>query len=244
MSNPTRVNAGVPTGGQFAAGVHGESELSLGAPPAPAAYDFEAAGIAIVDAQKAAGRAHARQNERVAGHLARIVRQHYPNAAYISMSFPNQDGEWSDYPNLMTMDVIYDADRNELAEAADIDSPKEIQEATWNWQLDANGGAPEYAWGQDPDAPGEGPVLDIDRVLALPDPRSGTAADLATQIEADREARAQALDQAWTAAEDSNDAEDMIDAYYELKETNLEQDREDLNRLLAAFAAVQPAGPK
>ena len=31
MSIPSRVKAGVPTGGQFAAGVHGESDISLGA---------------------------------------------------------------------------------------------------------------------------------------------------------------------------------------------------------------------
>ncbi|MEJ7648187.1 MAG: hypothetical protein WKF57_03905 [Nakamurella sp.] len=113
MSNSSRIQAGIPTGGQFAATNRPESEVALDA-AAPAAEDGR--DRAWMDAENAEleadmERLHAlsdRIEMRAARLIAATVRDIHPNARYVELEVTDQGGDskW--------INDVYDADRNSI----------------------------------------------------------------------------------------------------------------------------------
>lgn len=128
MTNQTRVSAGVPTGGQFAAQDRAEDTVTL------------------VDAFRANQRAAhdlVHHNQRLATTiLARMLLAERPDARYLTISEGEEGGYWNNGGTLL------DADEQELIETDELDCADAIYDFV---------DLPLYAptvWGEDAPAPG------------------------------------------------------------------------------------------
>ncbi len=127
MTTPKRVRSGVPTGGQFAASGHDESEIDLQT-QSDGPTEEDRALVAVIDASgQAVAEAESLIQLASAKALAQGVLRQWPSATYLRLqayqsdSYPGSDGH---YPG----EVLTEQDRTEgagacLADLNDTDEP-------------------------------------------------------------------------------------------------------------------------
>lgn len=159
-TTPKRVQAGIPTGGQFVPGAHDESDLALSAPTASAAALPVSIDLAAEDSMLSTELAQLRDLEsraelRATRLLAATVRAEYPQGKFIVLDWSDQGGR------SMMLNSVLDANTEIV-----VDDPWEMEccdDATYLATCLTDDGA----WEMAKDQSGLAPRIDIDRALAL-----------------------------------------------------------------------------
>lgn len=163
-TTPKRVQAGIPTGGQFVPGAHDESDLALSASAAalPVSIDLAAEDSMLSTELAQLRDLESRAELRATRLLAATVRAEYPQGKFIVLDWSDQGGR------SMMLNSVLDANTEIV-----VDDPWEMEccdDATYLATCLTDDGA----WEMAKDQSGLAPRIDIDRALALQVPVGDT----------------------------------------------------------------------